>query len=79
MTRPMTISYKMAEQLAERAKRLDGCVKLGGTSEIYEFANGSTVTTIIGLINPVGHMMRNPARAAEIRAEIARRDKVAEA
>jgi hypothetical protein len=60
---------KMLQQLGERASRMDGCIKLRG-SDIYEWAQGNNVVTIIGLPPVAGHVSKNKFRADEIRAAL---------
>jgi hypothetical protein len=64
---------KMAAQFAERAQRMDGCVTIGtDVSPIYEWAQGSSVVTLIHTNPPMGHVGKDPRRADQIRAELAR-------
>ena len=61
---------KMADQLAHRARRMDGCIALGG--DMYEWAQGNTVVTLVSLNPPIGHIGKDPRRADEIRAALAK-------
>lgn len=67
--RPMLIPPKTAAQLAERAKRMDGCVKYG--SSAWQFAQGLSVATLVSLEPATGYVMKDPLRADEIRSELA--------
>jgi hypothetical protein len=71
MTSPTSLPPKMAAQYAERAKRMDGCVRVGATGHIFEFAQGSTVICMVDIDNPMGHFGKDGRRADEIRAELA--------
>ena len=67
----MPLPPKMAQQFADRAKRMDGCVTVG--TSIYEFAQGSTVICLLSLEPPFGHSGKDARRADEIRAELAKK------
>jgi hypothetical protein len=66
-----TLPPKTAAMLAERARRMDGCVRVGTSGHIYEFAQGNSVVCLISLDPPVGHVGRDPHRAEQIRKELA--------
>jgi hypothetical protein len=68
MTGITALPPKMAVQYAERAKRKDGCVRVG--SEFYEWAQGNNAICLIHLDPPMGHFGKDARRAAEIRAEL---------
>jgi hypothetical protein len=65
----MPLSPKTAAQFAERAKRMDGCVRVG--SDAYEWAQGSNVVCLMFLDHPIGHVGKDARRADEIRATLA--------
>lgn len=66
----MTIPPQSLAALVDRASRMDGCVRLDG-SEIYEFAMGNIVATVIGPLNVAsGYQSRNQHRAAEIKEKL---------
>jgi hypothetical protein len=67
-----TLPPKMAAQFAARARLMDGCVTIGtgGGSPIYEWAQGSSVVTLIHTDPPMGHVGKDPRRADAIRAEL---------
>lgn len=68
-----TIPPKTLAQFAERAKRMDGCVKLVGSDGkpfAWEFAQNSMVICLIHLDPPMGHMGKDARRADAIRAEL---------
>lgn len=69
MIGPTTLPPKMAQQYANRAARMDGCVRVGNS--IYEFAQGSTVVCLVTLDPPNGHFGKDARRADAIRAELA--------
>lgn len=68
---PTVLPPKMLAQYTDRARRMDGCVTLNIGSNIYEFASGTTVITLIGLDGFNGHYMKDPHRADEIRRQLA--------
>jgi hypothetical protein len=69
----MPLPPKMAEQLAERAKTLDGCVRLNELSDIYEFPQGSNVAVLMSIEHPSGHVGKDAVRANELRRIISER------
>lgn len=68
MTGHMVLPPKTAEQFAARARKMDGCVRLG--EEVYEFAQGSNVVCLVSLNPPMGHMGKDARRATEIRTAL---------
>lgn len=66
-----TLPPKTAAMLADRARRMDGCVRVGRDGDMYEFAQGNSVVCLISLDPPIGHVGRDPHRAEQIRKEIA--------
>lgn len=68
------LSPQVAAQYAERAKRMDGCVKVGTSGDIYEFAQNSTVICLIHLDPPEGHYGKDAYRADQIRKQLAELD-----
>jgi hypothetical protein len=68
MLHPTTLPPKMAAQFADRARRMDGCVRVGNVA--YEFAQGSTVICLIHLDPPIGHFGKDATRAEQIRREL---------
>lgn len=67
MNNPTQIPPKMLAQFAERAKRMDGCVK---NMETYEFPQGTTVVVIFDLENPCGYFSKNAERAEALRRKL---------
>lgn len=67
------LSPKIAAQYAERAERMDGCVKVGMHS--YEFAQNSTVICLMSLDPAFGHFGKDARRADEIRKQLAEHSK----
>lgn len=66
----MTIPPKSLAALVDRARRMDGCIRLEN-SDIYKFVMGNTVATVIGPLNiAIGHQERSPLEATEIRARL---------
>jgi len=70
----MSIPPKSLAVLVDRAKRLDGCVRLSPDSEVFEFPQGGNVAVLIGLECPTGHQGKDPRRAAELREMIKARE-----
>ena len=63
--RPTIIPPKALADLVTRAARNDGCVRHGDT---YLFAAGNIVSVVTGPLDcAVGHVYRDPVKAAEIR------------
>jgi hypothetical protein len=70
MRSPTTLPPKMLEQYAERARKMDGCVRIGTTGEMYEFAQGSNVICLVSVNPPIGHYGKDARRADDIRREL---------
>ena len=68
MTGHMVLPPKTAEQFAARARKMDGCVRIGDS--IYEFAQGSNVVCLISLNPPQGHVGKDARRATESRTAL---------
>jgi len=67
----MPIPPKTLAQLAERAKKLDGCVHLEN-SQIYEFPiSTNIVAVVINPGSPSGHQGKDVRRNAELRQILA--------
>lgn len=77
MKGPTQLPPKMAQQYADRAKRMDGCVRIGDRhSDMFEFAQGSTVICLVHLDPPMGHFGKDARRADDIRRQLAAADAV---
>lgn len=69
-----SIPPKVAGQLADRAKNLDGCFHIG--EGVYKFAVGNIVVVLMSMEPPFGHQYRDPKEAEDIRQKIYERNAI---